>query len=251
MTIDEFINNYFKELEEIISDTNIENVKNYLFIKEFLDRAVDFFSKIDNNLLSSFLKKQYREITDLFNLYETYRKKSSYPQIIFLEFLEKYDEYINLKNKIENMKINFNTKQIYLLEEQLKKEENKKLKKMYVDFIDERAKLKEDLEKLNQKITHLEKQIEPIFIDKFVTKRDEIFKKFEKVLNYKLCEFEKRFWNRVNTSKTIKDYFDSLGIKSRFSTKNFIKLFLRKVDSYKFKNRDWINKLEQILKELD
>ena len=122
---------------------------------------------------------------------------------------------------------------------------------MYVDFIDERAKLKEELGKLNKQIKQLEQQIEPVFIEKFVKKRDKVFERFEIFLNNKLRAFEKKFWNRVNTSKIIKDYFDNLGIKNNFSTKNFIKLFLKKVDSYKFKNKSWINKLENLLDELD
>ena len=136
MTINRFINKYFENLEDFISESDLKKCKNYLFIKDFLDRAVDFFNKIDPELLDSYLKKEYREINELFQLYDNFKKKANYPGIVFLEFLDVYDDYVSLKKEIDFIKekINFDTKQIYLLEEKLKKEENKKIKKNVCRF---------------------------------------------------------------------------------------------------------------------
>ncbi|QCT93744.1 hypothetical protein FE773_00635 [Caminibacter mediatlanticus TB-2] len=261
MKIEMFIDNYFKEIEEIlISQTSFLNKTkkevseiDFIFLKKFIDTAVKFLFEIDDKILDGLNGKIYDEINYLYKIYKKYKKESSYPEVIYYKYLDKIDEYATLQKKYKDLReyLEISTKNINLLENKLKKikegtTEYKKLKGTYVDAVYEYSNIKKEFYETKEKLEYIEELNKKKFLRLFILKRDEIMPKFEKLLNIKIYYFEKLLWISASKSRDIVNYFTNSNIDIDFSTKTFIKYYLKHIDTEKT-NQEFIDYLKKAL----
>ncbi|GAB6045843.1 hypothetical protein JCM11957_14410 [Caminibacter profundus] len=76
-------------------------------------------------------------------------------------------------------------------------------------------------------------------------------KKLEKIINVKLYYFDKLLWYNASKSNLIVEFFNKSNINGDFSTKTFIKYFLKNIDMSKSHNSDWLIYLQKILKVVE
>ncbi len=267
MQLEEFLNDYFKEIKEVgdfhfnylISHKFKFPKTNYIELKRFIDTAVNFLKNIDKKILEGLAGKLYGDINVLYDFYKNFEKKSQYAELVFYnEYLENMEKYKSLKEEYESLKksIEKYTATISISEEKLKSMPStdpgyKKLKKMYVDAIHELSKKRDRFQEVKEELANIEKKEELQFFPKFNKYKEMYLKKLEKVINVKLFYFEKLLWYNASRSRPIVKFFDEAGIEGDFSTKTFIRYFLRNIDMSKSRNSDWLNYLQKILKVVE
>jgi len=260
----EFIENYFSKLKEV-NNFHLSMLKgygfkkptiNYILLKPFIDNAISFLSKIDDKLLNGLLLKLYRDVKSLEEFYSQLKEKTKYPEVIFYqEYLETIPEYRKLRDEYENQKAlleELNSK-IQRYEEQLKRlnkddEQYKKTNRMYVDSLHKYSKIKENFENVKNRLKIFEDAKRNEFLKEFEKTRDEELSKLEEILNIKLFYLDKLLWDKAKKSFDIKKFFSQANIDGDFSTKTFIKYFLKNIDTTKSKNKEWLDYLKRILR---
>jgi len=265
--LDQFLNEYFKTIKEVndfhfkylVENGFIFPKINYLELSRFLETATNFLLDIDPNLLEGVGEKLYQDIKSLYEFYGSFKKKVKYSEIVFYkEYLENLERYVRLKKRYEELKKaieNYNDT-IKFSEEKLKfigeKDPNyKKLKKQLVDAIYELSKHREEFSKVRDSLKELEKSESLKFFPKFNELKKIHLKKLEKILNVKIFYFDKLLWYRARQSVLVRKFFERSHIEGDFSTKTFIKYYLKNIDMKKAKNSEWIFYLNNLLKVLD
>jgi DNA repair exonuclease SbcCD ATPase subunit len=264
MVLEEFFDNYFKLIKEV-NDFHFEYLvsnkfkfpkTNYLELKKFIDTATNFLSDIDEHILNDLAGKLYNDINSLYKFYKDIKNKTKYVELVFYqEYLEKKEEYRTLKEEYEQLKKSMEeyNSAIAKFEEQLKTlkkdtPEYKKVKRNYVDTIYELSKNKDRFYQVKEELERLEKEEERKFFPKFEKLKDLHIKKLEKILNVKLYYFEKLLWHNASNSQAVVKFFETSNIDGDFSTKTFIKYFLKKIDPSKTQDSEWYSYLQKMLK---
>jgi hypothetical protein len=262
--LEEFLDNYFNLINKVndfhwnyISTNKFKFPKtNYFELKRFIDTAANFLSDIDENILDGLAGKLYQDINSLYNFYNDFYKKSKYTEYVFYrEYLENIEKYKTLSEKVKNLKKSMEEYNLTIqtTEEQLKKISEKdpnykKIKKTYVDSIYELSKIKDEYQEAKKEMTEIEKREEMHFFPEFNKQREINLKKLEKIINVKLYYFEKILWFNASKSPLIIKFFNNAHIEGNFSTKTFIKYFLKNIDISKSSNSEWYLYLQKILK---
>ena len=271
--INTFITEYFKEINDVNRfhfDFLIRNrfqfpKVDYLKLKKFIDNVTHFLQDIDDRLLDPLGAKLYNDIDSLYKFYNEMKKKTEFSEVVFYrEYLETLQEYKSLKEKYETLKIKIDELNTVIskTEEQLgryreppkEKEalaEYKRLKRKNVDSIYEYSKLKDEYSQIKKSLKAVEETEKLKFFDKFEQEKKKSFLKMEKIINCKLFYYDRLLWYRAKNSREINKFFENSHIDGDFSTKTFIKYFLKNIDSSKAKNKEWIVYLTEILKVVE
>jgi hypothetical protein len=229
---------------------------NYIELKKFIDTATNFLRDIDINILNGLAGKLYQDIESLYNFYNDFYKKSKYTEYVFYrEYLESIEKYKKLGEKVKNLKKSMEEYNLTIQasEEQLKKISEKdpnykKIKKTYVDSIYELSKVKDEYHNVKSEMIKIEKREEMRFFPKFNKLKEINLKKLEKIINTKLYYFEKILWFNASKSPLVIKFFNDSHIEGNFSTKTFIKYFLKNIDISKSSNSKWYLYLQKMLK---
>jgi len=127
----------------------------------------------------------------------------------------------------------------------------KKIKKVYVDSIYELSKKGDRFYEAKKLMEEIERKEELQFFPRFNKLREMHLKKLEKIINVKLYYFDKLLWYNASKSNLIVEFFNKSNIDGDFSTKTFIKYFLKNIDMSKSHNSDWLIYLQKILKVVE
>ena len=265
--LEEFLENYFdliKKVNEFHWKWIIENKlkipsTDYIKLKRFIDTATNFLSEIDDNILNGLAGKLYQDVNSLYLFYKDFLKKSKYTEYVFYqEYLENFEKYRAIKEKVEQLKKSMEEYNLTIqsTEEQMKniseKDSNfKRLKKIYVDSIYELSKVKDEYYQAKKEMEDIEKNESMKFFPEFNKLKEINLKKLEKIINVKLYYFEKMLWCNASKSSLIIKFFNESNIDGDFSTKTFIKYFLKNVDISKSANSEWITYLQNMLKVVE
>ncbi|ACM92532.1 hypothetical protein NAMH_0164 [Nautilia profundicola AmH] len=273
MTLDEFMETYFGEIEKInnfhfnylITNKFTFPKHNYIELKRFIDTATNFLSDIDDTLLKGLTSKLYNDVHSLYTYCKMFKKKTEYDEYVFFnDYLMEVDKYKELKSKYELLKTeieNYN-KTILDVEIKLKRfkevpknekelTEYKKLKKQHVDSIYYISKIKDEYAQIRKSMIDLENYERKQFIPKFNKLREINLKKLEKIINVKLYYYEKLLWLKASESYEIRKFFEASNIDGGFSTKTFINYYLKNIDETKSSNGDWYSYLKKVLKVIE
>jgi len=262
--LEEFLNNYF-ELIKKVNDFHwkfiVENkfkfpTSDYIKLKQFIDTATNFLSEIDENILTGLAGKLYQDVNSLYHFYNEFVKKSQYTEYVFYqEYLENIEKYKTIKEKVEKLKKSMEEYNLLIKssEEQLKniseKDPNyKKIKKTYVDAIYELSKVKDEYYESKKLMEEIEKKESMKFFPEFNKLKEINIKKLKKIINVKLYYFDKILWFNASKSPSIIKFFDESHIEGDFSTKTFIKYYLKNIDISKSANSEWLIYLQNMLK---
>jgi hypothetical protein len=262
--LEEFLDNYFDLIKKVnnfhweyLTTNKFRFPKaNYIELKKFIDTATNFLSDIDKNILEGLAGKLYQDVNSLYNFYNDFYKKSKYTEYVFYrEYLETIEKYKKLNEKVHNLKKSMEEYNLTIqtTEEQLKKISEKdpnykKIKKTYVDSIYELSKIKDEYYEAKNEMTKIEKREEMCFFPEFNKLKEINLKKLEKIINTKLFYFEKILWFNASKSPLVVKFFNDSNIEGDFSTKTFIKYFLKNIDISKSSNSEWYLYLQKMLK---
>ena len=243
----------------------------YKTIKRFVFTAYNNLLEIDFSINDKNLVDVKNSLEEIEYYYDKLLNEVKNPIFVILErlVLNKQDNYLKIKKRYENNKllITEHTKNTNLLElkiAQLKKDlmnMNKKseeyqkslnllksYKKRYVDLIDMAQNLKEENSNLIKDIIQFEnvyKEIFQKFFNKEVSVLLKILQKELDVLSYK---FDSVLWENAKQSKQVQHFFKEAKIEGSYSTKTFMKYYLKNLNTDKMNSKD--SELLKVFNEL-
>ncbi len=267
MSIDEFLEEYFKLIEKVnefhweylTTNKFIFPKNDYFQLKHFIDTAVNFLLDIEPNLFDNLSSKLFNDIQSLYQFYNQFHKKSEYHKLVFYnEFLNQIENYKKLKQEFENTK-NKMKKHYSIIEEKesllnkidSKDTQYKTIKKDYVDALYYYSKEKENYYALKEEIETIENRYKDEFKNNFIKLRDKNLLKLKKIISTKLFYFDSLLWYRAYQFESIMIFKEKSNIEGELSTKTFIKYFIKNIDIEKSQNSQWYNYLQTILKVID
>jgi len=119
----------------------------------------------------------------------------------------------------------------------------KEMRKQYVDLIDKAQSLKEDNENIINDLREFRDTYRLIFIKFFFQKAKVLAEILEREMNCIAYEFDKILWDNSKKSRSIQNFFKEAKIEGSYSTKTFIKYYLKNLNEGKM-NKDDIELLE-------
>ena len=253
------LDNYFEEVISAIYEYEAEfsdgETLNFILMKRFLNTAYNNLRDMDGTFMDEYLLELRGDLKVLESVYQKFHKKNSIPEVayetIFLEQQATYQSYkkrmqtnsselYTLKTTIKSIEFQIkNTQQDIhnastLKQKELKEIELKRYNRYYVDSIhrfgnlkDENIKLKNSLEKFEEK-----------YKKEFVIIYNDEAKKYDKFIREQLdgyaYEFDKKMWEAAENSSSIRSFFKRANIDDDFSSKTFLKYFIKGLDETKF-----------------
>ena len=259
--LDEFFNKFKKIALKYKNLLSYTKSLPYKKVKRFLLTAYNNLLEIDLNINDSRLRDIKNSLDEVEKFYDKLKIETKNPIYIIMEklVLTKQQNYQLLKTKFENNKtiIGENSKNINLLElkiEKLNKELDsykkssaiyqeklqllKFYKKNYVDLIDNTQKLKEQNSEINSSIKEFEEVYQKIFEKIFKREVYIILKILEKELDILASQFDTILWENAKLSKEVQNFFKKSKIEGSYSTKTFIKYYLKSLNKEKMNNAD-------------
>ncbi|WP_300764220.1 MULTISPECIES: hypothetical protein [Helicobacter] len=262
-SIKDCIYDYFGGTENLIKhyekDINSNKDLDFLRIKRFLFTAYNDLFELDSTIPNLALSNLKSELGKLDKEYESFIKKSSYPPQYSYEkiFLAHQIEFVKNEELIQTTQsiIKSTTIQQASMGEALKNMENqfaarhdkssasyiqaqnnlKNFRKRYVDLLHYLSQQKEKLAKITKAGEEFsEKFFEP-FLKNYLPLTKELKKDFIKLLNAKAYDLDFLLWERAKRSLSVRRFFIEAGITGTYSSKTFLKYFLRSLDHNKIR----------------
>jgi len=257
--ISDCLDNYFEEVISVIYEYEAEFEEgeslDFLLIKRFLNTAYNNLRDIDSTFMDEYLLELRGDLKVLESVYQKFHKKNSIPEVayetIFLEQQETYQSYKkrmdtniselytlkstvkSLEFQIKDIKQDINNCAITKVIES-KKMDLKRYNGYYVDSIHRSANLKDE----NIQIKIALEEFEEKYINEFKSIYSEEAKKYNLFIREQLdgyaYEFDKKMWESAETSGAIRSFFKRANIDDDFSSKTFLKYFIKGLDETKF-----------------
>jgi len=265
-----FINNYFKEIDDISEfhlnfflKHKIQTIDlNMLILHKFIFQAFNFLKTNTGLYFSTFLNKLAKDTKSLIEYLDSFEKQTKIINNIFEnKFLKNLPEYVLLKTKIEqnNKLLHTTSANIASLETQIKffnpknkedETELKRLKGRLVDAIHYNAKAKDNISAYTIELNKIKKSLRELFFEEFSKAQNSYISKLKLVINTKLYYFNKEMWREANRSKKTLSYLEELGIR-HIDLNIYIHNYLKHIDIARSQNYEEYSKIETILKELN
>ena len=272
--IDDCLENYFEEVISAVYKYEAEfaedELLNFLMMKRFLNTAYNNLKDMDSTFMDEYLLELRSDLKVLENVYIKFHKRKSHPEIaydsIFLEQQSTYQSYKkridlniselhtlqstirSLENKIKDIENEIETLSMVQVIE-ARRNELKRCKGFYVDSIHQRANLKEENIELKRALNEFEEKFE----EKFLAEYREEAKRYDDFLREQLdgyaYEFDKIMWESAEKSPAIRGFFKRANIEEEYSSKIFLKYFIKSLDSDKFSKEH--KRLNALLEYLD
>lgn len=253
------LDNYFEEVISTIYEYEAEfeegETLDFLLIKRFLNTAYNNLRDIDSTFMDEYLLELKGDLKVLESVYQKFHKKNSLPEVaydnIFLEQQTTYQSYKkrmdtnvselhtlkstikSLEFQIKDIKKEINHCTITKVRE-LKEIDLKRYNTYYVDSIHRAGNLKAENIQIKESLVKFEEK----YIDEFVSIYGEEAKKYDTFIREQLngyaYEFDKKMWEAAETSSAIRSFFKRANIDDDFSSKTFLKYFIKGLDETKF-----------------
>ena len=243
----------------------------YKKIKRFIFTAYNNLLEIDGKINDKNLVDVKNSLDEIEYHYDKLLMETKNPIYVTLEklVLNKQQNYQVLKKRFEHNKelITEATKNSNILEvkiEKLKKdilsfkpkskEYNEQVnilkahKRKYVDLIDMAQNLKEENSQIIDDISQFENLYKEIFEKFFSQEITILLKILRKELNSLAYEFDTILWENAKKSKSIQEFFIEAKIEGSYSTKTFMKYYLKNLKTDKMNSKD--SELVEIFNEL-
>lgn len=259
------IEEYFAHENKII-DSYKEHITGHLrldFIRmrRFLLTAYNDLVAMDANIENDELKKLKSEILYLSKEYENYCKKTQYSLNYAFEmiFLARQVEYNRTITHIEEIQISLANAQAQTNslsnaladgEKSLAKhndkgskehaemeKEVKAMRKRYVDLLNFIGNQKDALITENARMKRFKEEHLEAFNSVYVPMTEELKNRFITLLDTKAYDFDTTLWSRAKHSQHIINFFRNSRIEGSFSSKTFLRYFLRGLDKTKLSSR--------------
>lgn len=265
-SVEDCVVSYFNDIRELLSryksiDDSAPQI-DFLRIRRFLFTAYNDLYDLDNSVYNPKLEHLRIELGKIQKEFELFRKKTGYPIKYSYDkvFLRQQGNYLKLEEKIEATQgfIRSATLKERPLADRLKEKEKKllaiedkksqayfdfekevkELRKRYVDllhFISLQRDLLAELSALSKMF--VERYFQE-FVDLYQPLSMELERKLLWLLNTKAYELDSNLWDRAKQSKLIRQFFMDSGITGTYSSKTFLKYYLRSLDKDKLRNEN-------------
>lgn len=276
-SIKDCIYDHFGGIESLIKhyekDINSKKELDFLRIKRFLFTAYNDLFELDSTISNTALSNLKSELGRLDREYEAFIKKVSYPPQYSYEkiFLMRQVEYTKNAELIETTQsiIKSATIQQASMGQTLKAMEDqfarrtdtrsasyteasnnlKKFRKRYVDLLHYLSEQKDKLTKITKAGEEFSEQFFEEFLRSYLPLTNALKEDFIKLLNAKAFDLDCLLWQRAKRSLSVRRFFIKAGITGTYSSKTFLKYFLRSLDRNKIRNET--RKLFDLLKYLE
>jgi len=255
-SIDEAIFHYFSsmivDLEEYEYDFEEYERLDYIRMRRFLTTAyhnlLDLDPKFVNNELISF----YEYVGDIYRLYKGFVKKINIPKIAYEEiFLGAQTDYVWRKVKLESNRGEISTQkgviknlanEIELVKQKIAKmpkekvaleTEYKRYNRMYVDALHRAASLRDENIFLLRELKAFEEAHYGEFVSQFTHFSRERKEQILRLLDGYSYYFDKKMWDCAESSKSIREFFRKANVQEEFSSKTYLKYYLKGLDELK------------------
>ncbi len=260
-SIKDCIYDYFGGTENLIKhyENDIKSNKDldFLRIKRFLFTAYNDLFELDSTIPNLALSNLKSELGKLDREYESFIKKSSYPpqysyEKIFLAYqieFVKNEELIQTTQSIiksatiqqasmgqalKNMENQFAARNDTGSASYLQAQNNlKSFRKRYVDLLHYLSQQKEKLAKITKAGEEFSDKFFEPFLKSYLPLTKELKQDFIKLLNAKAYDLDSLLWQRAKRSLSVRRFFIEAGITGTYSSKTFLKYFLRSLDHNK------------------
>jgi len=229
--------NNLLEIDQKINDKHLVEIRDSLYDIEYFydDLSKIIKSPIYVNLEKFVLNKQQN--------YSVMKKRFETNKELSVESIKKANllelEIQNLKEDIN--KLNPKSKEYKEILEIIKSKKRK-----YVDLIDTAQNLKEENSLIVNDITEFEKVYEELFKN-FFEKESKILKQIlEKEMNILAYQFDTIVWENAKKSKSVQKFFEESKIEGSYSTKTFMKYYLKTLNTDKMNEKN-----QQLLEAMD
>ena len=241
---------------------------NFLGMKRFIFTAYNNLYDLDPNFFDEELKNLKDDLNQIHLIQDDLFKKTSQIKSAFETiFLNKQKEYLIILKAFENIKQEVNDLKIdiYSMGSKLKDEKKQLLKlskknEQYkelslqikktagfeVDLIHKQSILKEENNYLYDLLISFKKQYNLIFVKEFKKSAIILDKEFLKILDAKAYDLDYRLWVKAKKSKNVREFFAKSKIDGNYSSKTYLKYYLKHIDSNVETSED-INKLQELL----
>ncbi len=243
----------------------------YKKVKRFIKTAYNNLLEIDQKIDDKYLVEVRDSLYDIEYFYDDLLRIIKSPVYVNLEkfVLNKQKNYSVIKKRFEAnkelsvesiKKANLLELEIQKLKDDIKKlnqkskeykevlEMIKSKKRKYVDLIDTAQNLKEENSLIVNDITEFEKVYKELFKN-FFEKESRILKKIlEKEMNILGYQFDALLWENAKKSKDIHKFFEEAKIEGSYSTKTFMKYYLKTLNVDKMNDKN--QQLLEIMNEL-
>lgn len=257
--VTECLNNYFEEIISTVYEYEAEfeagESLDFLLMRRFLNTAYNNLRDMDSTFMDEYLVELRGDLKVLESVYQKFHKRNSIPQVAYETiFLEQQITYQKYKSRIDSNISELHTSKSTMksLELQIKDVEReirtstitkyieskqidlKRYNRYYVDTIHRSANLKDENIQLKESLAKFETK----YIDEFVSVYSKEANKYDKFLREQLdgyaYEFDKKMWESAETSSSIRSFFKRANIDDDFSSKTFLKYFIKGLDETKF-----------------
>lgn len=253
--IKECINDYLKDIKIEIGKNSPEVTQDkskmlfFLKMKRFIVTAYNNLYEMDQCFFDDKLRRLREELLQLEQILNNVHLRviniEGAFESIFLKEQENYnilDKALEINKKIISMYIsseaslkrNLDAKEILLLtnpNSQTILEDVKKVRTTYADFSCEFEHLKNKTKTLND----LKIEFRNKYIGDFTTNLSDKLNKLEilitNILNYKAYELDYELWSKAKKSEAVRQFFKLSKIDGGYSSKTYLKYFLKNLDS--------------------
>jgi CheY-like chemotaxis protein len=249
---------FFQDAIRISQSQKVEDSENtlaYPMMRRFLITAYEHLLDKDPTFVNKDLLALRRNLEDVYFIYKDISDVIQRPNAKFETlFLPQQEVYLLVTKKIQS-----NTKRIQLLsalvselEDSLKEQEEeikrlhksshaytvcevgiKKIRTRFVNGIDELSILKNENTFLNNISKDFVNKHKIEFIDFFIKNTDELLSQITSIMNKNAYKFDTYMWMLAKKSKGIKTFFIEAQIDGSFSSKTFLRYFIKNLDTKK------------------
>ena len=255
------IEEYFARENEILSgysDFVEGHLKlDFIRMRRFLLTAYNDLCAMDANIENDVLKKLKQEVLHLSKEYLSYHKKTQYAlnyafEMIFLARQTEYNKTITHIDEIQSSLANAQAQTNALSgtlaagEKTLGKRDDKgskeyaeiekevkQMRKRYVDLLNFIGNQKDALVSETARLKRFRDDHFEAFSAVYTPMTDDIKTRFIALLDTKAYDFDTTLWSRAKYSQVIKHFFRNSRIEGSFSSKTFLRYFLRGLDKSK------------------
>lgn len=252
-TIFTFFNTYDERIDEFKYHSKSENKLNFQLMRRFIFTAYNNLVELDQTISRGKVYKINRDILKMQSIFNELNLFVSKPISLSYDrlFLRKQKSYIEIKEYAEFMivkmelaksranalkssmnsislklkELNPKSKAYEELESQYKKNNGE-----YVDNLHEISQIKDKREILLQKIKDFEMSNLELFTAEFYVVLNSTIADMNEILDGLAYEFDTILWQEARNSEIIRKFFAEAKIQGSFSSKTFLKYYLKSVD---------------------
>jgi CheY-like chemotaxis protein len=255
VSIKESIERYFSkmivDLEEYSYDFKDDEQLDYIRMRRFLNTAYNNLLDLDSKFINNDLKIIHQYLDEIYKLYCNFVQKIDLPNISFETiFLSAQPQYMWRKQKLENNRSEIATQKgvvrnLSAQVENLKKEHLAKPRDksveirfkhfngMYVDALHHLANLRDENIVLLRELKAFEEEYYGPFVSEFGQFARKQKEKIVRLLDGYAYYFDKMMWDLAENSKSIREFFLKANIQDEFSSKTYLKYYLKGLDELK------------------